>query len=178
MRRFCAALVVVASGAVPSLSFTPIVNGIYTVALTATDDDGDSGTNTQTILVSGAGPTATIVGAPASSLEGIALPLTSEVIDPVSVDTLVYAWSVTKNEVAYPTGTPADNQDFVFTPDDDGTYVVTLVVRNEQGNFDITTSTIVVGNTAPSVSITGPGGSPIPTSATPGSLIHQNCIGF
>src|SRR5262249_41101993 len=37
----------------------------------------------------------------------------------------VYAWSVTKDDVAFSSGTAAD---FSFTPDDNGTYVVKLSV--------------------------------------------------
>src|SRR5205823_9229119 len=82
------------------------------------------------VTVHDAAPTATINGAPAQSDEGTALSLTSSVSDPGSADTFTYAWAVTKNGNAYASAT---TQNFSFTPDDNGSYVVTLTVTDDDG---------------------------------------------
>ena len=62
--------------------------------------------------------------------------LTSTVTDPSPADTesgFVYAWSVTKDGQPYATGTPTDQSTFAFTPNDNGSYVVSLTVYDDDG---------------------------------------------
>jgi predicted outer membrane repeat protein len=129
-----------------------------TVTITATDDYGLTATTTFTLTVNNVAPTASITGVPATghSPEGAAISLDSSVTDPSPVDTaagFTYAWSVTKNGVAYASGTAAD---FSFTPDDNGTYVVTLTATDKDGGSGTDNQTIVVDNVAPTVSLSGP----------------------
>ena len=119
----------------------------------------------------GAAPTATITGVPASghSPEGTAITLGSTVADPLTANPtgFVYTWSVTKNGVAFSSGS---GPGFSFTPDDNGTYVVSLIVTDAAGRSSAaTTTTITVDDVAPVVSLGGPytaaAGSPISFAA-------------
>jgi hypothetical protein len=137
-----------------SFSFTPDDNGTYVVSLTVTDDDGGSGSDSETINVTNVAPTATINGAPASSPEGTQISLTSAVSDPATADTHTYAWSVTKNGNPY--GPGGTNASFSFTPDDNGTYVVSLTVTDDDGGSGSDSETINVTNVAPTATFNAP----------------------
>jgi PKD repeat protein len=85
-------------------------------------------------------------------------------VDPAG---LVYAWSVTKDGSLFAAGSGTA---FTFTPDDNGTYVVSLIVTDAAGRVSPgTTVTLVVDNVAPAVSLGGPytaaAGVPIPFAA-------------
>ena len=152
-----------ASGTSASFSFTPDDNGSYVVSLTIEDDDGGSGSDTETIGVTNVDPTATINGAPASSPEGTLISLTSTVSDPGSADTHTYAWSVEKNGNPYASGTSAS---FSFTPNDNGSYVVSLTIEDDDGGSGSDTETIGVTNVDPTATING-----APASSPEGTLI-------
>jgi len=107
----------------------------------------------------------TIVADTLTVPEGSTVALTSTVTDGVAP---TYDWSVTKDGGVTPfaTGTTAD---FSFTPDDNGTYDVTLVVTDTDANGTTTvtdTETITAFNVAPTASISGPAvgvpGQPLP----------------
>ncbi len=117
-------------------------DGIYTVRLTVTDDDGGMSSATLTVTVQNVAPTAAIDGAPAQSEEGAEITLTSTVTDPGTADTLTYTWNVMKGGLAYASGAAAN---FSFTPDDDGTYVVSLTVTDDDDGVstDVVTVTVV-----------------------------------
>ena len=90
-------------------------------------------------------PTAAIVGAPATSAEGTVIVLSSTVADPGTADTFTYAWSVTKNGAAYvSTTTPG----LSFTPNDNGTYVVSLTVTDDDGGVGTDFKSVTVTNVA------------------------------
>ena len=141
-------------------------NGTYTVIVTVTDKDHGSGSNTFTVSVANVAPTAAITGAPASSPEGTPISLGSTATDPSHADTtagFTKAWSVTKNGGAYASGTGAG---FSFTPNDNGTYVVTFSATDKDGGTGADQKTIDVTNVAPTAAITGapassPEGTPI-----------------
>lgn len=96
-------------------------------------------------------PTATISGAPASSPEGTAVSLTGSAA-PTSAAGYAYSWTVTKNGISFGSGSGAA---FSFTPDDEGTFVVTLQVTD--GGLPGTTSVTITGaNVAPSAKLTAP----------------------
>src|SRR5205807_399003 len=112
-------------------------------------------------------PVVAIVGAPANSLEGTALPLTSSVTDPSPP--FIYAWAVTKNGAAYTSGSESSLN---FRPDDNASYVVTLNVTDNDGGTGNATQTITVTNVPPTVSITGaPANSPEGTAIPLGSAV-------
>jgi hypothetical protein len=157
-----------ATASTADFEFTPDDNGIYVVTLTVTDDDLGSAIDTASITVTNVNPTAAIVGAPLTSAEGTAISLTSAASDVAGIhDPLTYAWTVTKNGVAYATASTAD---FEFTPDDNGTYVVTLTVTDDELGATSDTKTITVTNVAPTVDVTGP------TSSATGVPVTVNSV--
>jgi hypothetical protein len=142
----------------PGLRFTPDDNGTYVVRCVAIDKDLGAGKDVQTILVYNVPPTVSITGVPASghSPEGTAISLGSTVSDPSPVDTaagFTYASSVTKNGSPFASGSAAS---FSFTPDDNGTYVVSFSATDKDGGSGSASQTITVDNVAPTASVTGP----------------------
>jgi hypothetical protein len=123
------------------------------ISVTITDNNGGTDSATASVTVNNVAPTATIVGAPVTSPEGSPINLTSTVTDPGTLDTITKTWSVTKNAVAFAAGTGAT---FSFTPDDNGTYVVTFTATDDDTGVGTDTKTITVNNVAPTVGITGP----------------------
>ncbi len=134
------------TGTTEVFDFIPNDNGTYVATLIATDNDGDVGTESCTITVSNVAPTPTIIGAPATVAEGTAVNLTATATDPGTLDSVTFAWAVTKNGAAYVTGSGAA---FSFTPNDNGTYVATLTATDKDGDARSTASTITATNVAP-----------------------------
>ncbi len=123
----------------------------YTIAVKVTDKDGGSDTKTFKVTVNNVAPTATIVGAPASSPEGTLISLSSTVTDSSTSDTaagFTYALSVTKNGNPFASGSVSS---LSFTPDDNGSYVVTFTATDKDGGIGTDTKTIDVTNVAPTV---------------------------
>jgi PKD repeat protein len=144
-----------ASGEGEQLSFTPDDNGIYEVTVTATDDDGGTAEATSSIEVSNAAPTVSITEPTGDLVEGTEISLGAHLADPGTADTHAYAWDVTKDGEAYPSG---EGEQFSFTPDDNGIYEVTVTATDDDGGTGAATSSIEVSNVAPTVSITEPTG--------------------
>ncbi len=91
--------------------------------------------------------TASLTGAPTNSAEGTAIVLGSD----VSRVSATLAWAVTKNGNAFATG---DGATFSFTPDDNGSYVVTLTATDD-GETATDSETITITNVNPVVAISG-----------------------
>ena len=106
----------------------------------------------QIVAVANVAPTAAINGAPGSSPEGTAISLTSSVTDP-GQDTHSYAWSVKKDGVAY--GSAGSSAGYSFTPNDNGSYVVSLEVTDSDGATGSDQKTITVTNVNPVANVTG-----------------------
>jgi uncharacterized delta-60 repeat protein len=145
-----------ASGSGANFSFTPDDNGAYVVSLTATDKDGGAASTSASITVTNVPPTPMIGGAPATSPEGTLIALTASATDPSSIDTaagFTFAWSVTKNGNAFATGSGAN---FSFTPDDNGTFIVSLSATDKDGGNGSTSQSITVLNVPPTAGLNGP----------------------
>ena len=104
--------------------------GSFTISATVADASLATANATTSIQVKNVAPTVTINGAPPSILLGSSVALTSTVIDPGTLDTFTYAWSVTKNGAPFATGNQAG---FTLTPDTDGAYAVSLTVTDSDG---------------------------------------------
>lgn len=119
--------------------------GQYPVHLTVTDAEGHSDTADAVIRVSNVAPTPALAGAPATSPEGTTINLTGSATDP-GPDTVSLTWAVTKNGNPYATGAGAA---FSFTPDDNGSYVVTLTADDGDNGVTPLSTTVNVTNVAP-----------------------------
>jgi Ca2+-binding RTX toxin-like protein len=135
-----------------AITWTPADNGTYSVTVRATDHAGLYADLVLTVTVLNVAPTAAVTGAPATSPEGTTIGVGGTATDPGVNDTLSYSWGVTKNGTAYLNGSGTG---FSFTPDDDGTYVVTLTVTDKDGGVGTASQTVGVTNVAPTAVITG-----------------------
>jgi PKD repeat protein len=111
------------------------------------------------VNVAGAKPIASITAPGSTAPEGTAVHLTGSALSPSAVDNaagFIYGWTVTKNGTAYRTGSGAHWQ---FTPDDEGTFVVTMKATDDGSQFDTAAVTVTGTNVWPTASITGVSGS-------------------
>lgn len=134
-------------------SCATIENGTRTVKGKILDKDAGVTEYTGSVTVTNSAPTPTITGAPTASVtEGTTVNLTGSATDPSSADTtagFTYAWSVTKNGVAF--GSGGTGATFNVTTDDNGTYVVTLKATDKDGGNNTTTTTINATNVGPTI---------------------------
>ena len=137
-----------ASGAGETVTHVYADDGLYTVTVFVTDDDGGSDQMTATITVVNVVPTITSLVVPAGD-EGDVLALSAAATDP-GADALTFDWDFGDSLTGVgetPTHTWAD----------DGVYVVTLTVTDDDGGAVTQTGTAVIGNVAPSItSLVGP----------------------
>ena len=141
-------------GANPTFSAAGL-DGPTTQTITVQVSDGSlTATGQAAVEILNAEPTVVISGALATGLEGATINLTSTATDPGTNDTHTYAWSVTKDGSPFASGT---NPTLSFTPDDNGDYVVTLTVTDDDGGVGTNSTTISVSNVVPTLSaITAP----------------------
>ncbi len=120
-----------APGSGSTYAFTPTSAGNYVVTMTATDKAGDVSVSTLTVIVPFVAPSAQIVGVPANEYvpEGYAFSLAGVVDNPTPENALTESWTVTAgdgSEAPYTVSGPS----VTYTPDDIGSYTVTLNVLN------------------------------------------------
>ena len=139
-----------------NFTFTPADAGVYGVALAVTDSAGGSGSATVSFAISGGTLSAAILGVPGESPEGVPVRLSTEVNGDYVPGSLIYTWVVTKNGAAF--AGPLDDTTglFVFTPDDEGDYLVALSVRDNRGQSSpVSDVPITVVHVSPNVTIGG-----------------------
>jgi uncharacterized delta-60 repeat protein len=152
-----------ASGVQPAFSAAALDGpSTVTVTLRVTDNNGLTSTATATVTVTNVPPTASLSGAPATSPEGTPLSITASATDPSLADTaagFTLSWTVRRTRAGVTTTYASGTGSAInFTPNDDGTYVVTVTARDKNGAFSApATASITVTNVGPSVSVTGPG---------------------
>ena len=80
-------------------------------------------------------------------------------VDPSTAitETFTYNWSVTKNALPYASALNSPLSTFMFTPDDNATYVVSLTVVDDDGGGPTAapSQTITVTNVAPTIALAG-----------------------
>lgn len=137
-----------------------------TVTIKADDGQGQTATTSFNVIVSGVAPKAQITSDPATVPEGTAEAFTGTGSSPDSADNtagFTYSWGVTKNGSPYEQGSGSS---FRFTPDDEGTFVVTFSATDDGGMTGSTSMTITGTNVAPTAAINSVTGSyPLVTTA-------------
>jgi Ca2+-binding RTX toxin-like protein len=148
---------VVSGGNGQDSSFTPLDDGTYTVHFTVTDvDDGNNSTTVTTTIISNEATPVVAGIAPLTVNEGDKVTLAGVFNDPGTLDGFAYNWHVTStNGQIIADGT---NQNFAFTPNDNGSYTVTFTVHDADGGpSGSTTTTVTVNNVPPQATLTNNG---------------------
>ena len=128
------------TAAAPSFTFPD--DGTYTLSLTIADKDGGMDTDSITIVVGNANPTASMAG-PTTGDEGESLNYVGSATDPGG-DTFTYAWS-------FGDGTNATGTNVSHTFLDEGTYLVTLTTEDDDGGIDTATQSVAINNVNPTI---------------------------
>ena len=160
---------VVAGGAGTTYSFAPNAAGTYTVNLVVTDNYGNSGSDSKTIVVPALAAAITLGGGPYP--EGSAV-LASAMASGSIGDTFSYNWHVTKNGMDYASASDGPglgtSDNYSFTPNAPGTYVVMLTATDKTGAVAVAPSqTMVATAVNPVVAIAG-----APLSSPEGTAIN------
>ncbi len=115
-------------GSDPSYAFTPTSAGNYAVTLTATDTAGEVSVSTLTVIVPFVAPSAQIVGVPANEYvpEGYAFSLAGVVEQPDAGRTTSPNRGRSRPAMAPRRPYTASGSNVTYTPDDIGSYTVTL----------------------------------------------------
>ena len=123
-------------------------DGTYTVRLRVTDDYGAQDDDTTSVTVTNVAPT--VVASGPTAIDEASLASFSAVgTDPSASDeaNLGFAWTIAGPGVSLSdTGTSTS-----FTPDDDGTYTISVTVTDDDGATDTDSITLVVANLPPSI---------------------------
>src|SRR5262249_13579137 len=119
----------------PGFTFTPTVNGLYGGSLNVSDSDGGTSGTSVFFVVSGAPPTASILGAPAFGQEGTPIRLGAAGTPGLS-GPLTYNWAVFLGGSTTPYLTQSgDTTGFLsFTPNQPVSHHVTLNVRDSHAH--------------------------------------------
>ena len=114
-------------------------NGNYVVTVTIVNDIGHSLTQMSNVTVDNANPVPSIDSISATRVEGGTISFAGSATDPAgSNDTLTYVWNFGDGSL----GVFGANSEYIYS--DNGTYVVTLTVTDEDGGSASTTQTITV----------------------------------
>jgi hypothetical protein len=136
-----------------SLSFTVPTGGTYIATASVTDSAGSVGTGSAMETVNYVSPTVSITGTPSQSISaGSAVSLAATPAEAGSGHTFTYAWSVTRNGVAYtlPNGVATNGASLNFHPGRAGSFVATVLITDEvNATVTASTATIHVGDVRP-----------------------------
>jgi hypothetical protein len=138
-----------------TLVFAPDDDGVYVASVTVTDGDGGTvSSSSNTFTVANVAPTATLTAPTTDLIEGNSLSFSVLAADAGLADRLTYAWSVEKNGTPFDVTTPTSAETFAFAPDDEGSYVVRVVITDDDGaSITQTNAPIIVANAAPIATI-------------------------
>jgi len=147
-----------------TLSHVYADNGTYTVTVTVTDDEGNAGSNTMKVTVNNVAPTVA-AGADQTADEGATVSLAPEKFNDLGTldtHTATINWGDgTPTEAGAVTETPSGPPGATAGADgevssshvyaDNGTYTVTVTVKDDDGAPTSDSFTVTVGNVAPTV---------------------------
>jgi cysteine-rich repeat protein len=124
-------------------------NGVFAIGLRVTDNDGGLNTVITTVAIDNLPPVITSTNFPSAPSESISASFSGSATD-VSGDTVTYAWDFGDGGTA--TGASATH---IWA--NSGDYIVTFTASDEDGGHTTVTTSITVGNLAPTIdSITIP----------------------
>jgi parallel beta-helix repeat protein len=139
--------------------FTFMDNGIYTVTLTVTDDDGTPNSLSHDVTVLNVAPVAE-AGDDKIGDEPSTFTFIGSHTDPGLLDTHTYEWDFDYDGVTFDVGSTGNGVTHSWDDDFDGT--VALRVTDDDGGWSIDTCTVTVNNIPPTItSLTGPPIDPI-----------------
>ena len=136
----------VADGTNTTFNFQALDNGVYTVNITVTDDDGAISTDQAIVTVNNVTPVVNL-GTDISANEGSVVSIPGIYTDPGALDTFTYLWHITASNgqvIADLT-----TKDASFVPVDNGTYTLSLTVRDDDGAVSSDSLVLTVNNVAP-----------------------------
>jgi PKD repeat protein len=120
------------------------LDGTYTATLTVTDNEGAVTTDTLQVQVNNVAPTITNITSDTTLTEGTPANFSATATDPGN-DTLTYTWNFGDGSE------PIQGKDISHVFADNGTYTVTLTVKDTAGASTEETLTVFVNNLAPTV---------------------------
>ena len=137
------------AGALPTLLHKYAAPGSYTLRVTVTDKDGASDSDEAVVTVRANTPPVADANGPYAGNEGAYVAFSSAGTSDVDAQLLSYSWSFGDG-----TTSTAANPNKLYT--DDGSYDVTLTVKDAAGGTSTSSTTAAVANVAPSASLIAP----------------------
>jgi PKD repeat protein len=133
----------------PNPQWTWYDEGNYQVGLRVEDDDGNYSFDMVAVTIYNVPPAADS-GGPYFGFEGTQVAFSGSASDP-GTDSLTYTWDLDSDGQF----DDADISNPSWSWDDDGVYTIKLKVTDEDGDFEIDTTTVTIDNTAPIVDAKG-----------------------